>query len=331
MPSRERADQSPPEPLLQVQDLAIDLVRTRNSTLRVVSRASFDVPAGSITGLLGESGCGKTTLALALPGLLPRERYRVRGAVRWRGRELLNLAERELEPIRGAEIAVIFQDPMLALNPVLRVRQQIGEAMHAHGAERTGTDAGAALAVAGLSPVPRILDAYPHQLSGGERQRVLIALALACRPALVIADEPFTALDSTRVLEISDLFCQLRTSFGASFLLIDHSPAALARIADYALVMYAGRIVERGAAREILGRPLHPYTAGLLRAIPGAARDGSARRFTPIPGNPPALARRGPGCPFEPRCAEREARCASEVPPEYVAEGRGVSCFKYAG
>lgn len=318
----------PPEPLLEVRELAINLARPGNPTLPVVAEASFEVPRGAILGLFGESGCGKTTLALALPGLLARERYRVRGSVKLRGRELLGLPESRLQRVRGAQIAFVFQDPLLALNPVLRVRTQFSESLRAHTAGAPDIDS--LLKLAGLPATPRIRDAYPHQLSGGERQRVLIALALSCRPALVIADEPFTALDAARVVELSALFVDLKQKLGVSFLLIDHSPAVLARIADYALVMYAGRIVERGTPRQLTANPLHPYTAGLLRSIPRPVAGG--KRLPCIPGNPPGLDARPSGCPFEPRCGVRMERCASLAPPEYiVADGRGVRCFKYAG
>jgi oligopeptide/dipeptide ABC transporter ATP-binding protein len=317
------------EPLLQVRDLSIDLVRAKGPALPVVSEASFEIPRGAILGLFGESGCGKTTLALALPGLLAPERYRVRGSVRLRGREILALSERQLQRVRGAQIAFIFQDPLLALNPVLRVRTQFSEAMRARS---TGAhDVDALLDLAGLPASARIRDAYPHQLSGGERQRVLIALALACRPALVIADEPFTALDGARVLELSALFVDLKQKLGISFLLIDHSPAVLARIADYALTMYAGRIVERGTPHQLTSNPLHPYTAGLMRSLPRPTAGGE-KRLACIPGNPPGLAARPLGCAFAPRCGERTAQCDSRAPAEYLVEdGRAVRCFKYAG
>lgn len=318
-----------PEPLLQVRELAIDLARANNPALPVVAGASFDVPRGAILGLFGESGCGKTTLALALPGLLAPRQYRALGSVKLRGRELLGLPENQLQRVRGAQIAFIFQDPLLALNPVLRIRTQFSEAIRAHTAGEPDIDS--LLELAGLPATPRIRDAYPHQLSGGERQRVLIALALSCRPALVIADEPFTALDAALVVELSTLFVELKQKLGVSFLLIDHSPAVLARIADYALVMYAGRIVERGTPAALTANPLHPYTVGLMRSIPRPAAGGE-KRLLCIPGNPPGLEARPRGCPFEPRCGERMAQCASLAPAEYAVEdGRAVRCFKYAG
>jgi ABC-type glutathione transport system ATPase component len=247
-----------PEPILEVRDLTVELDRP------LVSGVTFSIEPGSIVGLFGESGCGKTTLALALMQLLSSS-YRVRGSVRLRGRELAGLPERELERVRGAEISMIFQDPALALNPVLRAGRQVAEVLRAHGV--TG-DAGELFALAGLTPSRRMLDSYPHRLSGGERQRVLIAQALACRPGLVIADEPFTALDVLRVLELAGLFRDLRDRTGASFLAISHSPGVLARIADTVLVMREGSIVEQGPPARVFRSPAHPYTATLLAALP---------------------------------------------------------------
>jgi ABC-type glutathione transport system ATPase component len=230
----------PPEPLLEVRDLRIDLL-PQQSILRGVS---FDIPEGSIAGLSGDSGSGKTTLALALLKLLPPARYRVGGRVLLRGRDLLALDEGGLESVRGAQIAMIFQDPLLALNPVLRVRQQIAEILRAHHA---GGDAAELLALAGIPAPARILAAYPHELSGGERQRVTIAQALACRPALIVADEPFTSLDAPGVVELAALFRRLRDRFRTSFLLIGHHPGILAATADRLLVLRQGS-VSQGAA-----------------------------------------------------------------------------------
>ena len=236
---------------LAVRDLTVDLISARNVVVPVVSGVSFQVDAGSIVGLFGESGCGKTTLALALLNLLPSPRYRVRGSVRLRNVEVLSASERQLERLRGAEISLVFQDPLLALNPVLRVRDQVAEVMRAHGRE-DGLES--LFDLVGLAATPRMFDAYPHQLSGGERQRVVIAQALACRPALVIADEPFTALDAPRVLELASLFRELREKLQISFLLISHSPGVLARTADQVLIMHAGRIVERGTPHQVFGK-----------------------------------------------------------------------------
>ena len=240
-----------PSGALLVRNLTVDLISVRNSTVRVVSEVSFQVDPGTIVGLFGESGCGKTTLALALLNLLPASRYRVRGSVQLGDFEVLSASERQLQRIRGAQISLVFQDPLLALNPVMRVRDQVAEVMRAHGCHN-GLEP--LFRLVGLPATPRIFDAYPHHLSGGERQRVAIAQALACRPALVIADEPFTALDAIRVVELSSLFRKLREELETSFLLISHSPGVLARTADQVLIMQAGRIVERGAPRQVFGK-----------------------------------------------------------------------------
>jgi peptide/nickel transport system ATP-binding protein len=220
--------------MLQIRDLHIELPGRRE----ILSGAALDVPEGSIAGLSGASGSGKSTLALAVLGLLPRS-HRVRGEIRFRDRNLLALSELEMTAVRGGQIALIFQDPLLALNPVLRVRTQIAEILRAHSVER---DPAELLALAGLSDAERILAAYPHQLSGGERQRVTIAQALACRPSLIIADEPFTSLDAPCVVELVGLFRRLRADLGTSFLLISHTPGVLAAAADQTYCLADGRI-----------------------------------------------------------------------------------------
>ena len=232
----------PPEPLLAVRDLSIDLRAARGAPAQSILRGiSFQLPEAAIAGLCGDSGSGKTTLALALLNLLPPEKYRVTGQIRLSGRDLLALNEAALEPVRGAEIALIFQDPLLVLNPVLRIRRQISEILRAHRAEG---DPGELLALAGLPAPARILEAYPHQLSGGERQRVTIAQALACRPKLIVADEPFTALDAPRVVELAALFRRLRDQLRTSFLIVSHHAGTLALTADYTLVLREGRLAE---------------------------------------------------------------------------------------
>ena len=227
----------PPEPLLEVRDLRIDLLPRH----RILRGVSFDIPVGTIVGLSGDSGSGKTTLALALLKLLPPAQYRVGGQVLLRGRDLLALDEAALESVRGAQIAMIFQDPLLALNPVLRIHRQIAEILRAHHAEGNPADL---LALAGIAAPARILAAYPHELSGGERQRVTIAQALACRPALIVADEPFTSLDAPRVVELTALFRRLRDRFRTSFLLISHHPGVLAATADQLLVLSDGALAK---------------------------------------------------------------------------------------
>jgi ABC-type glutathione transport system ATPase component len=217
----------PAEALLEVHDLSIHLPPDRE----LLCRVSFTIPPATIVGLAGDSGSGKTTLALAILKLLPAQ-SRVAGQVLWRGRDLLAAGESELEAVRGAQIAMIFQDPLQALNPVLRIRVQLAEVLRVHHVRR---DPAELLALAGLEDAERILRAYPHQLSGGERQRVTIAQALACRPALIVADEPFTALDAPRVVELAGLFRRLRDQLGTSFLLISHQPGLLAATANSVL------------------------------------------------------------------------------------------------
>jgi ABC-type glutathione transport system ATPase component len=227
----------PPEPLLEVRDLSIHLLPHR----AILRGVSFDIPTATIVGLSGDSGAGKSTLALALLNLLPPAQYRVGGQVLLRGRDLLTLPERALQSARGAQIAIVFQDPLLALNPVLPIRQQIAEILRAHHAQGCPADL---LSLAGIPAPAPILAAYPHQLSGGERQRVTIAQALACRPALIVADEPFTSLDAPRVLELAALFRRLRHQCGASFLLIGHHPGILAATADQLLVLREGALTK---------------------------------------------------------------------------------------
>jgi ABC-type glutathione transport system ATPase component len=238
-----------PPPLLEVRDLCVELAGRS-----VLTGIGFAIGEGEITGLCGDSGSGKTTLALALMKLAASPPYLVRGEVLLHGRNLLALPERELQRVRGAEIACIFQDSLLALNPVLKIRTQIGEILRAHDKHDKRANPRELLELAGVPDAPRILDAYPHQLSGGERQRVSIAQALACGPSLVIADEPFTALDGPRVVELATLFMKLRDRLRTSFLLISHTPGVLAMTAGQVLRMSEGRIVERGPAREVLGQ-----------------------------------------------------------------------------
>jgi ABC-type glutathione transport system ATPase component len=221
--------------MLQIRDLHIAL----SSGREILGGASLEIPEGSIAGLFGDSGCGKSTLALAILGLLPPREYHIRGEILFRGRNLLTLGEREMTAVRGAQIALIFQDPLLALNPVLKVRTQLTEIMRAH---ETSRDPAELLSLAGLPGSARLLDAYPHQLSGGERQRVTIAQALACRPSLIIADEPFSALDAPRTVELIALFRRLRAELGTSFLLVSHSPGVLATAADFTCRLAGGRI-----------------------------------------------------------------------------------------
>jgi peptide/nickel transport system ATP-binding protein/oligopeptide transport system ATP-binding protein len=323
--------------LLEIRDLAVHYAAGHGAPVVAVDEVSADVEEGETVGLLGESGCGKTTLLLAVLGLLPAGARVVRGSIRFRGRELLAMEERERRSLRGAQIAMIFQEPILALNPVRRVGSQIGEVLLAHrdwGRRRRREEATAMLAEVGFAEPARLYEAYPHELSGGQRQRVAIAQALACRPALVLADEPAASLDSTTQADLRALLRALQARFGLALLLVSHDLAALATLARRLLVMYAGRVVEAGTPAQVFGEPLHPYSRGLLRAWPRAIDAATRARVRPVPieGSPPDLGRLPAGCAFEPRCPDRAPVCA-ERPPREVrpADDRRVRCFNYGG
>jgi len=324
--------------LLEVRDLAVQYDSRHGPPALAVDELSLEVAEGEVVGLLGESGCGKTTLLLAILGLLPASAQVVSGSIRFRGRELLRLSDTELRRLRGAEISIIFQEPVLALNPVRRVGAQVGEVIHAHrpwGRRRCREEALSMLVEVGFSEPVRIHDAYPHELSGGQRQRVVIAQALACRPALLLADEPTASLDSTTQAELRALLGKLQVRFGLAVLLVSHDLGALAALARRVLVMYAGRLVEAGTPARVFGDPLHPYSRGLLRALPrmlDARGVLGPRVFEPIPGASPDLARLPPGCAFEPRCPDRLPACTERSPQDTrPAADREVRCFKYGG
>ncbi|MFQ5776704.1 MAG: ABC transporter ATP-binding protein [Terriglobia bacterium] len=289
-------------------------------------------------GLLGESGCGKSTVALSILRLLPPGGSVVRGSVRLRGRELLALDEARLQRVRGAEISLIFQEPGLALNPVRCVGDQVADVIRAHrvgGQKQCREQAEATLAQVRLSDTEGIYSAYPHQLSGGQRQRVLIAQALACKPALVIADEPTAALDTTIQAEILALLKELKQQLRIALVLITHNPAILVGLVDRILVMYAGHLVEEGEIGEIYRNPLHPYTRDLLRSVPRPPlQNGLApsKHLPSIAGMPPDPACLPTGCPFEPRCPDRMELCTRREPLEVQPElSRRVRCFKFGG
>ena len=314
----------PMPPLIELRGLTVE-IPTPAGWIRPVDDVSFAVDAGESLGLVGESGSGKSMLALALMGLLPPG-ARVGGeawfssANRNAGSRanLLTLGERERIGVRGRDIAMIFQEPMTALNPVMRVGAQIAEAIRAHhaGLSREEVDHGvlSALERAAVPEPAMRARQYPHQLSGGLRQRAMIAMALAGydgkAPRLLIADEPTTALDVTVQKQILELLARLRRDLGLALLFITHDLGVVAQVADRIAVTYAGRIVEEGPSREVLERPRHPYTAGLLRASPQLVR----HKLEPIPGTVPQLTALPPGCAFEPRCPVRVAECAAAMP-----------------
>jgi peptide/nickel transport system ATP-binding protein/oligopeptide transport system ATP-binding protein len=287
-------------------------------SVAAVDDVSFEVREGETLGLVGESGSGKSVTALSIMRLVQPPGRIAGGSVAFKGRELLSLPEREMRAVRGADIALIFQEPMSALNPVFTVGDQIREALivHRRAAGRAANHRAIELLEAVRVPDPsqRVND-YPHQLSGGMRQRVMIAIALACRPALVIADEPTTALDVTIQAEILDLLREMRASFNLSLLLITHDLGVIAEMADRVAVMYAGRIVEQAPVRDLFRRPQHPYTRGLLASIPGGAR---GERLRAIDGTVPTLGQLPDGCAFHPRCPDRVDRCAVDAPATHL-------------
>ncbi len=318
-------------PLLDVQGLNIDFAATPGS-VTAVRDVSFHVDSGEVLGLVGESGSGKSVSALSILRLLPPQ-ARLRGSIRFRGRNLLELPEPEMRRIRGAGISMIFQEPMTALNPVMRVGDQIAEAVLAHTTnERKVTKAEAwtqsveALRTVSVADAERRARDYPHQLSGGQRQRVMIAMAVVNRPALLIADEPTTALDVTIQAQVLDLLSDLRERFSLAMLFISHDLAVVSQIAHRISVMYAGSIVETGSAQQVFSAAAHPYTRGLLHSVPTLHIDRSKPLRT-IEGTVPAIAAQPPGCPFEPRCSSREPNCTVELPPLIeVSAGHFARC-----
>jgi oligopeptide/dipeptide ABC transporter ATP-binding protein len=307
--------------LLEIRRLTVELP-TAQGWVRPVNEVSLRISDGECVGLVGESGSGKTMLSLALMGLLPLG-ARVKGHAQLESprarRELTQLTEREWREVRGQEIAMIFQEPMTSLNPVMHVGAQIEEAILAHEPKLKANEGRnrmlTVLRQAAMSEPEQRAQQYPHQLSGGLRQRAMIAMALAAGPRLLIADEPTTALDVTVQKEILELLQELRRKLGLGLLFITHDLGVVAQVADRVAVMYAGRIVEEGPAKEVLGSPRHPYTQGLLAASPRLERG----KLTPIPGNVPQLTALPPGCAFEPRCGFRRSECSVAVPELRVA------------
>ena len=300
--------------LLEVENLTTEFV-TRGGVVRAADDVSWDVGEGETVALVGESGCGKSVSALSIMRLVAPPAGRiVGGRVLFKGRDLLALSDEAMRQIRGREIAMIFQEPMTSLNPVLSIGRQLTEGLEIHlgiTPREARQRAGELLAMVGIPDSERRLGQYPHQFSGGMRQRMMIAMALACNPSLILADEPTTALDVTIQAQILELMKDLSRRLAVAMLIITHNLGVVARYADRVNVMYAGRIVERGTARELYANPRHPYTLGLLRSVPRLDEPRRAR-LDPIEGQPPDLTRLGAGCAFAPRCAFQVARCAVE-------------------
>ena len=313
--------------LLEIDDLRTAF-RTDEGEVRAVDGVSLTIEPGRVLGIVGESGCGKSATMLSLMGLLPRTATTT-GSIRLDGRELTGLGERELRRIRGAEIGMIFQDPMASLNPVMRIGWQLEEAARLHGRvprAELRRRAVEALAAVGIPSPEERLRAFPHELSGGMRQRVMIAMALINRPRLLIADEPTTALDVTTQAQILELMRELRREVDAAIVLITHDLGVVAEMCDEVAVMYAGRIVERAPVDDLFARPQHPYTWGLLASLPG--RNLAGERLHQIAGAPPSLRTPPPGCRFAPRCTHALAACPADPPPALAPAGDGafVAC-----
>ncbi len=321
------------DPLLKIADLSVHYRSRGGEESWALRGVGCVVNAGEAVGILGESGGGKSTLAHAVLGVLPDAARCEGGSIQFKGRELLGIPEAEMRLIRGAQISLVPQDPATALNPVRRVGKQIADVVASHhdwSARRCRSVAEETLGEVGLRDIARIYSAYPHQLSGGQRQRVAIAQALACRPALLIADEPTSLLDTTVQSEILSLLMRLRVTFGLTTLFISHNPAVLAEVTDRILVFYAGQVLEDGSSQDVLNSPLHPYTQALLRCLPRAP--GALSEFKSIGGDPPDLRTPPLGCAFEPRCRERMEECAAHAPQDVSpAPARRVRCFKFGG
>lgn len=315
-----------PERLLRVDRLTVE---TR-SGIPLIRGLALDIDAGEVIALAGESGAGKTLTGLALMGLLPPALALDPGSsVRWQGRELIGLGERDLRRLRGRELALVPQNPMTALNPVRRVGSQMIHVLKTHrGLDRAPARAVATEALGRLAvPRPeRVLDLYPHQLSGGMSQRVLIAMAMACRPKLLIADEVTSALDVTTQAALLDALTGLCRESGTALLLITHDLGIVARSCDRVAVMYCGQIVEQGPVTKVFARPLHPYTAGLMAAVPDLERDPD-RPLSAISGQVPEPEDRPAGCAFAPRCPRAQVRCAAQEPQPVEADSRRFRCF----
>ncbi len=317
--------------LLEIEDLYTQFF-TSAGTVRAVDGISYTVAEGETVALVGESGCGKSVSALSILRLVADPPGKiVGGSIRFKGRDLLKLSEEEMRDIRGNDIAMVFQEPMTSLNPVLSIGRQLTETLEEHlGMSREEADKRAIelLRMVGISDPERRLDQYPHHFSGGMRQRVMIAMALSCEPSLIIADEPTTALDVTIQAQILELMKDLTKRLGVALIIITHNLGVVARYADRVNVMYAGKIIETGTAHDIYHSPRHPYTLALLKSVPRLDQPRQAK-LDPVEGQPPDLARLDEGCAFRPRCRYATERCAKSVPTlEKVGEVHYSACFE---
>ena len=317
------------QPLLSVEDLRVEFW-TQRGTVHAVNGISFDIAPGETLGIVGESGCGKSVTSLALMGILPRAGRITGGTAMFGDRDLFRLSDRELRRIRGRDIAMIFQDPMTSLNPVLTIGRQIREALEAHfdlGKGEANRRVADLLDQVGIPSSEIRLKDYPHQFSGGMRQRAMIAMALACEPKVLIADEPTTALDVTIQAQILDLLKRLVEDRETALILITHDLGVVAGMCERVNVMYAGMFMETGSADQLFSRPRHPYTLGLLQSVPRLDAERKTK-LQPIEGSPRDMLRAPQACPFQPRCRFEVEQSSLEVPPLRELEpGHMVACF----
>ena len=321
--------------LLEVENLQTHF-RTPDGINRAVDGVSFVVNEGETLAIVGESGCGKSVTAMSILRLIPEPPGKIAGSIKFMGKELLNMSDKEMRAIRGDAISMIFQEPMTSLNPVLKIRRQLSETLRLHQnitKEQASARSLELMNLVGIAEPERRLDEYPHQLSGGMRQRVMIAMALACDPKLLIADEPTTALDVTIQAQILDLMADLKHKIGAAIVLITHDLGVVAEVAERVMVMYAGRKVEEAPVKELFANPLHPYTQGLLGAVPklGASVEGHSTRLKEIPGLVPSLKNKIQGCVFASRCPLAKGPCHEIAPAMQIREGGHQVACHFAG
>jgi oligopeptide/dipeptide ABC transporter ATP-binding protein len=334
-PSAEAGTGSAAAPILEIDNLQTHFF-TRDGVVRAVDGVSYDLARGETLGVVGESGCGKSITALSILRLIPSPPGRiVGGEVRFEGRNLIDCTEAEMRALRGNDISMIFQEPMTSLNPVLNIGRQIAETLMLHEGLNWRGALDRAVEMLRLVNIPeaeRRIKQYPHQLSGGMRQRVMIAMALSCNPKILIADEPTTALDVTIQAQILELIQELKQKFGTAVILITHDLGVVAETAQRVVVMYAGRKVEEATVEDLFDMPLHPYTRGLMAAVPrlGSAIEDRGRRLAEIPGIVPSLRDPPPGCSFAPRCTFATDRCRTEPPPlETAGQRHVVACWNW--
>ena len=321
------------KPLLQVEALRVEF-NTRDGVARVIDDLDIALNSGEILGIVGESGCGKSMTALSIMGLVPSPPGRITsGTIRLADENLLEASEQRMRQVRGNDISMIFQEPMTSLNPVFSIGDQIAETVMLHEKRRRQDAwdwAVEMLEAVGIPDAEQRASEYPHQMSGGMRQRVMIAMALACQPQVLIADEPTTALDVTVQAQIFDLLKELRERTGAAIILITHDMGAIAEMTERVVVMYAGRKVEDGPVDEILAAPRHPYTSGLIACVPHISLEPTSERplLAEIPGIVPSMTQIGKGCPFAPRCAQAMDKCRQDMPPRRRVSARhSVACW----